>query len=81
MTLKEKITLRVEVLLIEANAIAAFCKSKKFKALSREKYSEKLEVYEERWFELQAEINGLLRSVTESVHIWSAVMTKPKYPA
>jgi hypothetical protein len=77
MSIKEQLTTRIEVLTIETTAIFKLIRTRRFRALQTTDgpaFSRRLEVYEDRYFELQEEINRLLASLGGSAQIWSGVV-------
>lgn len=75
----DKITAQIEVRIIEFNAIVKIMRSHKFKGLLRLNqpgFSQRLEVYEERQFELQSEIDRLMDAAGGKAEIWRAILDK-----
>ena len=72
-----RITARIEVLTLESIAIVKLIRTKKFKALQeidQDAFSERLAVYEDRYFELQEEVGKLTSSLNGNVQIWSGIV-------
>lgn len=75
----DKITAQVEVRIIEFNAIVKIMRSRKFKGLRelhQPGFSQRLEVYEERQFELNSEIDRLLKSAGDQADVWRGIFGK-----
>lgn len=76
MSIKAQMTARIEVLTLESIAIIKLFRTKKFKALrntNSSAFSEKLAVYEDRYFELQDEVGRLTSALDGNVKIWAGV--------
>lgn len=75
----DKITAQIEVRIIEFNAIVKIMRSRKFKGLldlNQPGYSQRFDVYEERQFELQSEIDRLIDDAGGKAEIWRGIFDK-----
>ena len=69
-------TARIEVLLLEFNAIVKLLRSKKFRTLrdvNYEGYQQRFEVYEDRRFELLDEVDRLKNALNGCVQVWPGI--------
>jgi hypothetical protein len=76
MSLTPTISAQIEVLIIQFNAIVKIMRTKKFKLLreiDNDAWWERRSIYEDRQFELQAEISRL--SAGSTVEIWKGIFS------
>ena len=76
MSITEQMTARIEVLLLEFNAIVKLLRSKKFRTLrdvNYEGYQQRFEVYEDRRFELLDEVDRLKNALNGCVQVWPGI--------
>lgn len=73
---KSTISTKIEVLIIEYNAIVKMLRSRQFKALQKTNYDawwERMSVYQDRQEELSAEIDRLSLSIGGTAHVWDGI--------
>jgi hypothetical protein len=71
------ISAKIEVLIVEYNAIVKVLRTRKFKALQKtnfEAWWDRISVYQDRQEELSAEIDCLAQSTGEPVPIWDGAL-------
>ena len=76
MSITEQMTARIEVLLLEFNAIVKLLRSKKFRdfrTVNYEGYQLRFEVYEDRRFELLDEVDRLKNALNGRVQVWPGI--------
>jgi hypothetical protein len=76
MSITQEMTARIEVLLLELNAIYKLLRSKKFRAFgatNTEAQTIRFEVYQDRQYELLEEVERLKNALNGRVQVWPGI--------
>ncbi|RZJ94645.1 MAG: hypothetical protein EOO60_02575 [Hymenobacter sp.] len=73
----DKFSAKIELLIIQYNAVAKLIRTKKFKELPQEQFWNRREIWEDRLFELNTEIEALRHSSpVDTVPLWDGIFKK-----
>lgn len=70
----DKLAAQIELLIVQHNAVAKLIRTKRFKELPSEQFWNRREVWEERLFEIDAQLEALkASSPVRTIPIWDGI--------